>query len=467
MGGSERENISDLESVKRYAVLGSPILHSHSPRMFNYLFAKEGINAHYSRLLADDAKEAMRTFHLLRLNGMNVTSPFKEEIVPHLTKTCGDASILEAVNTVVFKERESTEHKKKREYWGYNTDPEGVLKTFQHHGVHLENLHVLIIGMGGAGKAGALALYREGAQVTLSNRSFGKAKSFAQRLNALHVKGDKDLLPVKAVHLSEIKEEIPKAQCIFIALPQGVIPFDLNLLNKKHLLFDANYTKSEICKKAHEIGAKVFNPLHWLIYQGIAGYRLFLDRESVPSDLFHESLKVSLEKTKEPLVLVGFMGSGKTAIGKGVGKKTHRTFIDTDRIMEKKSGKSIAELFQERGEGEFRHEEQEALIEALNQQDSLIATGGGVLIDERNRKALRNRGLTIYLYTPFEEIIRRLDEDGGRGKRPLYDDKIFQRYWSRFNDYFCASQLIINTEKGGVRKLRELLSAEINHYFTD
>ena len=114
------------------------------------------------------------------------------------------------------------------------------------------------------------------------------------------------------------------------------------------------------------------------------------------------------------IVLTGFMGSGKTSVGKLIAEKTGRAFIDTDDLIEQRAGKSIPRIFAEEGESAFRNLETEAVQRAAQTHARVIATGGGAVMRPQNRKALRKTGEIVFLDAPIEVIFQRIQNDGSR-----------------------------------------------------
>jgi shikimate kinase len=111
-------------------------------------------------------------------------------------------------------------------------------------------------------------------------------------------------------------------------------------------------------------------------------------------------------------VLIGYRGSGKTSIGKRLADRLWQKCIDTDEMVIKKAGKSIADIFQQDGEAKFRELESQAVKEAAAISDVVIALGGGAPIREANRKAIKDAGhRVIYLKCEPEELLRRIQAD--------------------------------------------------------
>lgn len=118
------------------------------------------------------------------------------------------------------------------------------------------------------------------------------------------------------------------------------------------------------------------------------------------------------------IFLIGYMGSGKTTIGKLVAAKLGYGFVDMDTHIENKLFKSVSQIFTEKGEAEFRRLEQSCLHEVAEFDDVIIATGGGAPCFFDNMDYMNSHGLTVYLKLTAEELAERLEAIGGN-KRPL------------------------------------------------
>ena len=151
------------------------------------------------------------------------------------------------------------------------------------------------------------------------------------------------------------------------------------------------------------------------------------------------------------------MGAGKSTIGRQLAKKLNRKFYDSDYEIEKKTGVKISLIFEIEGEEGFRKRESQ-IIDALTNQDNIIlATGGGAVLDPENRKYLINRGTVIYLKANIRQLLKRTENDS---KRPLLqmDDpgaKLKDLLTEREPIYEEVADLIIKSDRRTVKRIVE------------
>lgn len=108
------------------------------------------------------------------------------------------------------------------------------------------------------------------------------------------------------------------------------------------------------------------------------------------------------------------MGAGKSTVGKQLAKSLGRKFFDSDKELENRTGVSISWIFEMEGEAGFRVREQKIIDELTGLKDIVLATGGGVVLSEENRRALRSRGHVVYLSASVEQLLRRTSKDKSR-----------------------------------------------------
>ena len=114
------------------------------------------------------------------------------------------------------------------------------------------------------------------------------------------------------------------------------------------------------------------------------------------------------------IFLVGMMGAGKTTIGKALAQRLRREFVDTDRILVERTGVPVATVFEIEGEEGFRRRESGVLAELARREDCVIATGGGVVLAEDNRRVMRDAGTVVYLRARIDNLWERTRHDTTR-----------------------------------------------------
>ena len=123
------------------------------------------------------------------------------------------------------------------------------------------------------------------------------------------------------------------------------------------------------------------------------------------------------------LYLVGFMGTGKTTIGRELAKVMGRKFLDTDQVLEKRFGKSVNQIFADEGEKVFRDAERALALELAETENKVVGTGGGTIMDPISLEAFQKSGLLLRLYTRETNLINRLKRTSKKpttpGARPL------------------------------------------------
>jgi shikimate kinase len=148
-----------------------------------------------------------------------------------------------------------------------------------------------------------------------------------------------------------------------------------------------------------------------------------------------------------PIVLIGFMASGKTTVGRLVAERLQRRFLDLDHLVEETAGMKVAELFRTQGEPAFRKAEAEALGKALKQDNVVLATGGGAACREDNLRAMLASGYVVALSAPPAEVLKRT---GGASGRPLLDGAAdplaeAQRLLAEREPFYARAHLRVDT----------------------
>ncbi|MBU3691968.1 MAG: shikimate kinase [Candidatus Nanopelagicaceae bacterium] len=164
----------------------------------------------------------------------------------------------------------------------------------------------------------------------------------------------------------------------------------------------------------------------------------------------------------ESIVLIGPPGAGKSSIGKNLAKRMNRSFIDTDEMIEKRSGKKISEIFLEDGELQFRTLERESVLEALQQPDSVISLGGGAVLDSDTQAVLREMHQVIYLEVSISNAAPRI---GFNRDRPLLLGNPRQQWLALMEHrkpiYESLANYQVSTDNRKVNEVAEILLQEL------
>lgn len=420
-----------------FAVTGNPILHSKSPTMFNAVFRHYPqlfpVRYSYGRIAADSAAEAVYLFNQLGLTGMNVTAPFKQEIIPFLDLVDPHASRIGSVNTVVRQDNGLI---------GYNTDFIGVVETLVRRNIPIEKQRYIILGAGGAGRAAAYGLVRAGAEVIIANRTYEHAAEAAK------------LSCCRAECLEALPHLLASAHVLISTLASHIDIVDETWLKKELVVFDANYKNSLLVAKALRRGCRVLPGEDWLLNQAIPAFEYFTGILP-PADIIETMRDVLFIRPWEKpnkIALIGFMASGKSTIGKSLAKKMGYLFKDLDSLLEKQEAQTIPEIFKTKGESYFRQKESQLLKKELNAfppagKGIIYACGGGAVLSEENKVQLIRNALVVWLYATPAKTMSRLTP----GTRPLLETENPEQEVSRLLQqrlplYGRTAHIIVNSE---------------------
>lgn len=165
---------------------------------------------------------------------------------------------------------------------------------------------------------------------------------------------------------------------------------------------------------------------------------------------------------RAPILLVGPMGVGKSTVGRQLARELQLPFYDSDRVIEDRTGADIPWIFDVEGEAGFRRRETEALRDILGEEQSVIATGGGIVLAEENRRLIKARGFTVYLTASIEQLCLRTSKDK---KRPLLqvdnpEERIRSLLQQRDPLYREVANLVVCTNEHGIKHtIAEIIAA--------
>ena len=251
---------------KLFAIVGNPVSHSLSPILHNYWFKKYNINADYS-LLNVEEKNLPEVFKKIRnreLDGINITLPYKQKIIPYVDKLINDAKFTNSVNTIYLDEENVL--------LGENTDVFGLQAAYLKEIINSKNKNALVIGAGGVSPSIIFALQKSRIKnISVINRTHEKSIFLKKKFNFL------DILEWK-----NLKQEITKFDIIVNATSLGLkneSDFDFNFENVKErsIYIDTIYNpiQTKTLKFLKENNIKTFNGLDMFIYQGQKSFYLW------------------------------------------------------------------------------------------------------------------------------------------------------------------------------------------------
>ncbi len=174
-------------------------------------------------------------------------------------------------------------------------------------------------------------------------------------------------------------------------------------------------------------------------------------------------------KISQNIILIGSMGAGKTTVGRKLATKLGREFIDCDTELENRTGVDIATIFDIEGEAGFRKRESALLGELLQLPETVIATGGGVVVAEENRIQIRRSGIVVYLETTVEQQLERLRMDK---KRPLLsgsdrEEILTELYQQRDPIYRELADVVVSSGQGSSAYMSSRILDAINQYLSE
>ena len=421
----EQEMVIQAEETVRgtsrvCGILANPVEHSMSPMLQNLYARCTGTDFIYVpfKVKEEELQAAVSGAFALNISGMNVTVPHKQAVMRYLDGIDETAREIGAVNTLVRTERG---------YRGYNTDVPGLKRAVEEAGFTVKGRDCLLIGAGGAARAAAYMLARGGAEsITVLNRSLEKAEELAEYGNRIAGRMLMRALPLSQWNALSGKRYLA-IQCTSVGMHPAEDAAPIEDKEFYHLIeeaLDVIYTPAEtkFMRMVREAGGRAVNGLKMLVYQGAVSYELWnpgvqVDRETLA--LAETLIQRRLQPEQKNLVLIGFMGAGKTSVGKELAELLGCALYDTDQETERRAGMTISDIFRFQGEESFRRMETDTLRDLLEQAGqnggyTVISAGGGLALREENQRLLREHAVCIYLKTSPEQVLLRLQGDTTR-----------------------------------------------------
>ena len=344
-------------------LLGRKLGHSYSPQIHSQL------GSYDYRLFEKEPEELEDFLQNGDFTGLNVTIPYKKDVIPFLDELSPRAKALGAVNTIV---------RRNGKLIGHNTDYFGFETMLLSTGVSLRGKKALVCGSGGASNTACAVLEAHGANVIVLSRT---GKDNYQNLN----RHSDAALIVNAtpVGMYPNVEASPIEDLAAFPMLEGVLD----------LVY--NPARTSILLKAEALGIPCVNGLRMLVAQAKESAEWFTGEPIDDSCI--ERIFNRLRRQMENIILIGMPGCGKTTVGASLAKILSRPLKDADTELEQAVGRKITEILPTDGEASFRRLESETLLDLGKQSGLVIATGGGCVTVPNNYEKLHRNGTIVWL----------------------------------------------------------------------
>lgn len=435
--------IMTIEDLRKFApkrdtyfVFGDPIDHSLSPKLHSLFFENCGIDADYyaAHINSDELEEAIEIVRSYA-KGVNLTIPHKKAVISLLDNISEEAERIGAVNTLTFENGKIC---------GYNTDFYGLILALRKYNFSLKDKKILILGNGGAAKAFLYASLLSSDDVTVAGRNIEKLSDFCKGTHAKYCK----ISDLEEKHFDILLNATP----VGMSVTAEKSPVEAKIIKNCGFVFDSVYNplNTNLTVLADIYNIPNLSGLYMLIYQGLKAQELWGNGfEKSDGEKIYEKLKNSFGSTKKNIVLIGYMGSGKTTASKMLKELTEKITVDTDKLIEETENMKISDIFDKFGEAHFRKLEKNIVSKVSKLNGAVISTGGGIIKNEKNIENLKKNGTIFFLNPDISEIKKRISGDKTRPlvKNPESIEKI---YFERLPLYEKYADFIINensTEK--------------------
>ncbi len=246
-------------------LIGNPVAHSMSPFIHNAAFEKLGLNYKYFcfKVENNNLRQAIMSMRAIDIKGMNVTVPYKQQVIPFLDELDEVAKKIGAVNTIVNN---------RKKLKGFNTDYIGLIKAIEEH-TTIKGKKIVLLGAGGAARGIAFGIIEKKGSLIILNRTVAKAKELAKEFGCEY--GGLELMD---------KE---KADLLINSTSVGMHPKENETIAKKSqlknfkIVLDAVYNpiETKLLKLARDAGCKTISGLNMLVYQGAASFELWTGKK--------------------------------------------------------------------------------------------------------------------------------------------------------------------------------------------
>lgn len=344
-------------------LLGRKLGHSYSPQIHRELGDYE------YRIFEKEPEELEDFVRNGPYSGLNVTIPYKKDVIPFLDELSPTAQKVGSVNTIVRREDGTL--------FGHNTDYYGFTSLVRRSGIPVSGKKVLVLGSGGTSNMAVKALEDMGASVVMISR---KGKNHYGNL-----------------YLHADASVIVNATPVGMYPNTGAAPLDLNVFPHLEGVLDVIYNpaRTQLLLDAETLGLSNENGLWMLVAQAKESAEYFTGKQISDGEISRIHRKLSHQM--QNIILIGMPGCGKTTIGTLLAEKLGRELVDLDTQIVQAAGKSIPEIFSQEGEWGFRDWESRIIAQYAKQSGLILSTGGGCVTQPRNYPLLHQNGFIFWL----------------------------------------------------------------------
>lgn len=417
--------------MERFGLLGKTLKHSFSKSIH------EAITQKPYDLIEQESIDLFMTNKSFA--GLNVTIPYKQEVIPYIDKLSEEVESIGTVNTIVNKNGI---------LYGYNTDAFGFKYLLDYNNILIKDKVVLVLGNGSTSKTIEYVCKKLLAKkIIITGRN-----------------------PLKnQLHLNDVYT-IENVDVIINTTPVGMYPNNNKSLHLKldiwpqleaviDVVYNPIYTKLLLDAKSKNI--KAVNGLIMLVSQAAKSIEYFHN-----IDVTHETINrtyIEILRSKLNITLIGMPMSGKSLYGKILSKQFRKKLVDSDKEIENQHKMSIPNIFKVYGEDAFREMEKDIIYNLSQENNQIISCGGGVPMFFENIDNLKQNGVIIFINTPIETLKKM-----NVGNRPLLKNNksLELLYEARYNTYKTVADVMYNKTSLDINKNVKALVVLINEYIS-
>ena len=434
-----------------YGLIGNPLKHSFSKEIHAKL-------ADYEYTLRElDEKSFDFFMREKNFKGINVTIPYKQKVIPYLDFIDEDAKSINAVNTIVNVDGK---------LHGYNTDILGVLATFEKFNINIQDKNVLILGTGATSNTLYYAVKKSSA------KNIYKAYRASSK-----IKGDVLYEDIAGANYTSSHHFCDDIDIIINATPTGMFPhlddpnlIDLSKFKNLEVVMDVVYNplRTKLLIEAERLKIKAVSGLYMLVSQAYFASKLFTSTSELREphrtndlcephhiDKLCDSVYLSCLREKQNIVLTGMPTCGKSTVGRKLASKLEYNFIDTDKLIEEKTGMPTQDYITKNGIEKFRDIESEVIKEIAAYSKTVISTGGGSILKDENVINLKHNG-KIYFMNRSIALLH------PKGDRPLTSN--YQSLKKIYDERLPMYKKACDKEIDGNLEVKERVNLIINDF---